>query len=614
MTRKIDDAAIKAPDLQIKAQITDTYVRPAAAPEGELEQLARSLVNVQPSIAKYLHTKQEEKDDFEIEQGMELYKNCLADGEDLTADEIGQKIQAGDLDGFRKLTRMQKQGIYQARHKMLGLNLQKHMSTWSEGATLEDENGNAVPLAQVKDQERVMTAFAQEQARWVKEVTGGKYDPVLYQEYVSSAENSAVNTFIQKQVAARVEQIQTEQIRTASGILDGLVMPFVKNGSLLADPDTAIPQLTETLNMEAIAMKQRGIRETDAMKIMSQYLQTAMRNVPEDNIQALLKAAQTMPMLQNPAIQETLKQTATDAEEDAQRKRWRDKQARQDKVQEEAFDLYKNMWENGENKQAVEAFLKKYPEAAAEYNSIKKSMDIARSSTGEMDNDTFRDVRIQALRGQLNYSGVMHLLPSLSPDQQDDLVGIAMRNESRIRSITAENRAATRASAGAAIDKTYKSLEKVLRTYTTDNPQLKGLTTEQKRGYAALQNRIVELSMYEYEAWKQDAKGGAAQDYGKCEAAKASIVGRIYGQYEKQLMTYIDNPAKLNEDPETVAHEADTAALARFRSGLKPKAQQEFFAKASGDTKEFAIWLKKQGVQQPEAKAKRLQEQLKNMK
>ena len=77
-----------------------------------------------------------------------------------------------------------------------------------------------------------------------------------------------------------------------------------------------------------------------------------------------------MPLLQNPAIQETLTQTATDAEEDAQRKRWRDKQARQDKVQEEAFDLYKNMWENGENKQAVEAFLKKYPEAAAEYNSI----------------------------------------------------------------------------------------------------------------------------------------------------------------------------------------------------------------------------------------------------
>ena len=268
MTRKIDDAAIKAPDLQIKAQITDTYVRPAAAPEGELEQLAQSLVSVQPSLAKYLHIKQEKKDDFEIAQGMELYKNYLADGEDLTADEIGRKIQAGDLDGFRKLTRMQEQGIYQARHKMLGLNLQTHMSSWSEGATLEDENGNAVPLAQVKDQERVMAAFAQEQARWVKEVTGGKYDPVLYQEYVSSAENAAVNTFIQKQAAARVEQIQTEQIRTASGILDGLVMPFVKNGSLLADPDTAIPQLTETLNMEAIAMKQRGIGETDAMKIM----------------------------------------------------------------------------------------------------------------------------------------------------------------------------------------------------------------------------------------------------------------------------------------------------------------------------------------------------------
>lgn len=614
MTRKIDDTAMKTPDLQIKAQISDTYVRPATAPESDLEQLAQSLVNVQPSLAKYLHTKQEEKDDFEIAQGIQMWDDYAASHKNFSEDEVYKKIQAGDLDGFRKLTRMQKQGIYQARHRMLGLNLQTHLSSWAEGATLEDENGNAVPLAQVKDQERVMTAFMQEKARWVKEVTGGKFDPILYQQYVANAENSAINTFIQKQAAARVEQLQNEQVRTATGILDGLVMPYIQNGSLIANPDTAVAQLTETLNMEAVAMTQRGINETDAMKIMSQYLQTAMRNVPEDNIQPILKAAQTMPLLQNPAIQETLKQTATDAEEDAQRKRWRDKQARQDKVQEEAFDLYKSIWENGENKQAVEAFLKKYPEAAAEYNSIKKSMDIARSNTGEMDNDAFREIRIQALRGQLNYSGVMHLLPSLSPDQQDDLVGIAMRNESRIRSIMAENRAATRASAGAAIDKTYKSLEKVLRTYTTDNPQLKGLTTEQKRGYAALQNRIVELSMYEYEAWKQDAKGGAAQDYGKCEAAKASIVGRIYGQYEKQLMTYIDNPAKLNEDPETVAHEADTAALARFRSGLKPKAQQEFFAKASGDTKEFAIWLKKQGVQQPEAKAKRLQEQLKNMK
>ena len=614
MTRKIDDAAIKAPDLQIKAQITDTYVRPAAAPEGELEQLARSLVNVQPSITKYLHTKQEEKDDFEIAQGMQIWDDYAASHKNFSEDETYKKIQAGDLDGFRKLTRMQKQGIYQARHKMLGLNLQTHLSTWAEGATLEDEDGNAVPLAQVKDQERVMTAFMQEKARWIKEITGGKFDPILYKQYVADAEASAINTFIQQQAGARREQLHTEQTYTSTRILDGLVMPFVKNGSLLADPDTAIPQLTETLNMEAIAMKQRGIGETDAMKIMSQYLQTAMRNVPEDNIQALLKAAQTMPMLQNPAIQETLKQTATDAEEDAQRKRWRDKQARQDKVQEEAFDLYKNMWENGENKQAVEAFLKKYPEAAAEYNSIKKSMDIARSSTGEMDNDTFRDVRIQALRGQLNYSGVMHLLPSLSPDQQDDLVGIAMRNESRIRSIMAENRAMSRASASASVDKTYKSLEKVLDSYTKDNPILKNMTTEQRRSYNLLRNRIVELSEYEYAAWLQDSKGGAAQDYGKREVAKASIVGRVFGQYERQLATYLNDPAKINENPENVAREVNEASLAKFRSELKPKAQQEFFTKASGDTKEFTLWLKKQGIQQPESKAKRLQEQLKNMK
>ena len=208
----------------------------------------------------------------------------------------------------------------------------------------------------------------------------------------------------------------------------------------------------------------------------------------------------------------------------------------------------------------------------------------------------------------------MHLLPSLSPDQQDDLVGIAMRNESRIRSIMAENRAMSRASASASVDKTYKSLEKVLDSYTKDNPNLKNMTTEQRRSYNLLRNRIVELSEYEYAAWVQDSKGGAAQDYGKCEAAKASIVGRVFGQYERQLATYLNDPAKINENPENVAREANEASLAKFRSELKPKAQQEFFTKASGDTKEFTLWLKKQGIQQPESKAKQLQEQLKNMK
>lgn len=87
--------------LQIKARITDAYARPAVDDSAsELEQLARSLVNVQPSIMKYLDTKAEEKKDFDTNRGAALY-NML--GENMPWEEAKKKLQNGDITGFKDI-------------------------------------------------------------------------------------------------------------------------------------------------------------------------------------------------------------------------------------------------------------------------------------------------------------------------------------------------------------------------------------------------------------------------------------------------------------------------------------------------------------------------------
>lgn len=599
MTRKIDDTAIKTPDLQIKAQISDTYVRPTVAPESDLEQLAQSLVSVQPSLAKYLHTKQEEKDDFEIAQGIQMWDDYAASHKNFSEDEVYKKIQAGDLDGFRKLTRMQKQGIYQARHRMLGLNLQTHLATWAEGATLEDENGNAVPLAQVKNQERVMSAFMQEKARWVKEVTGGKFDPILYQQYVANAENSAINTFIQKQAAARVEQLHNEQIRTATGILDGLVMPYIQNGSLIANPDTAVVQLTETLNMEAVAMAQRGINETDAMEIMSQYLQATLKIVPVDNIEPLLAMAKGLPLWENPEIRKTLTDTGENAERAAYFKAERDKQARQDKAEAAIFDLLKPSLTGGPvDKAAVEALASENFVAYQAYLDVSKAISLGYENNIAMDEGEFNNLRLQLLRGEIGYQGALKYAGSMNKRQIDDLLQIADHNEQKIRQAMADRRAEDRAAASqSALKKPWDAIQKeVAKYYKASDLQKVAGSSERVHNIDEVNQHIIEETYWEFEAWKEaNPKASIAMQ----NKMRSEITYKTFSKYEKNISTYEADPDKMRDDPKEVRVKEATASI-RHGLSLIPKQYQSQYEEAinAKDPKKLETLFKKYAPRQ----------------
>ena len=54
-------------------------------------------------------------------------------------------------------------------------------------ATIQDKNGNTIPISQSDEQEQVLNAYLAEAERYANEAAGGKYDPVLYQEYVKLA-------------------------------------------------------------------------------------------------------------------------------------------------------------------------------------------------------------------------------------------------------------------------------------------------------------------------------------------------------------------------------------------------------------------------------------------
>ena len=105
MTRKVQEIDPASNSLQIQARINDNYIRPAGQQDaGSIEQIASTLVDINPVLTKYLTQKAEKKENFDVAQGMMIYRKQLAEGKDLTGEEIKAEIKNNDvIAGIKKL-------------------------------------------------------------------------------------------------------------------------------------------------------------------------------------------------------------------------------------------------------------------------------------------------------------------------------------------------------------------------------------------------------------------------------------------------------------------------------------------------------------------------------
>lgn len=91
---------------------------------------------------------------------MMIYRKQLAEGKDLTGEEIKAEIAAGNIEGYREDKQEPPPGsIYRARHEKTGAELKKHMLEYTATTKLPNEKGELVPVSQITDQDAVMTAF-----------------------------------------------------------------------------------------------------------------------------------------------------------------------------------------------------------------------------------------------------------------------------------------------------------------------------------------------------------------------------------------------------------------------------------------------------------------------
>ena len=73
-----------------------------------------------------------------------IYRKQLAEGKDLTGEEIKAEIAAGNIEGYAKINKNHLRGIYRARHEKTGAELKKHMLEYTATAKLPNEKGELV--------------------------------------------------------------------------------------------------------------------------------------------------------------------------------------------------------------------------------------------------------------------------------------------------------------------------------------------------------------------------------------------------------------------------------------------------------------------------------------
>lgn len=610
MARQVNEVKTSGvPGLEPRARLADTYTRPAAPEAGQLESIAKSLVSVQPGIARYLGKKDEEKKNFEMAVGVKIYKELLAEGKDLPAEDIRQMVEKGEVEGFERLTRYNLEGIKRMRHSALADNLNLHMQTWSTTASITDENGQAVPITSVQDQSKVMAAYEQEQARWIKEVTAGQYDPVLYQEYVARAEDAARNTFINQQAERVRSNIRSEQFKAASQMFDAVVSPFIVEGenggnAFVLDRDNALGTMTNAFEDRLALLRSQGLTEKEITQVTAQWFQSKFQEVDIDNIQNLLQVAQNLPSIINdPAAREVLVRDARNAETNRAQLDWSREQRASDLAESRMANQITE-WIHRPNgmKDVTDAEITKFlndPQNikyAGEYftilNNLKKAHELSADMRMGMPAGDFNRILIEALRGNVSLGQASAMASSLDPSQMNQLLTAVGK--------ISDERASGGATAVAIKSAEFNEMEsKIINKLVGGTSEYNKLSPEEQDNIDVfVQEALLEASAKLSEMKKGDP--GIAKDAMKRMTAITEVIkGLELGKRREYVSAYKTGAVSYRDDVNEAAKATHTNTIRTYGGYLKPEAMADYkqFIKIMSDggqpTKEWVRWFKK---------------------
>lgn len=532
---------------EVKARMADTYVRPSAREAGTLEGIAETLVSINPKIQQYLHKQEEAKKEYDLAMGAKLYRQMQGEGKDLSATEIGQMVERGEIEGFRRLSKHMREGVVRERHKVLGESLEQHMLNWYPNATID-----GTPIASVEDQGKVSAAYNQEQARYIQEVTEGKYDPRLYQELVAGPAKAAMNQFIQRQASNRLIEQRNYQSKTMTMQLDNMLDPLLASDSLASDPDRYKPNMVTAFNSVMKSGMSLGMTHDEAVKFTAKYLQTKMQSgISMDYIDILRDTASLIPDFDSdPQLMYSIYVSADNAKQNLVQERSRRKQMERDDAEDAATEFLNEIRETGKvDSTKVNELRKRFAKYGGEMAAIlsgwAKFEQEGFDTSVRMSSEQFYTLRTQAKQGNISQLEAVRLFPQMSAEQQDELNSVRYTAWSQNKTIAAATGGGNRG--GKALDQLTKEINKRVGAYfKTDT---KGFSGSQLEGYNATKAQMVSEITVEivHELEKDPTAKNKANEY---EFIKSQCIDRVGKRYAPYLTEYADNPALLKHTPQ----------------------------------------------------------------
>lgn len=298
--------------LQIKAHMSDAYIKPSAdSEESGLEQLARSLVGVQPSLKKYLDTKAEEKKDFDTNRGAALY-NML--GDNMPWKEAKEKLLKGDVSGFKDINDNVKTGYIGERHKAAGIRFMTDMQEWESKGVGIDKDGKQIALSSVEDPSELMDIYSRKQAEVLQSYIGKSYSPHFYGQYIQPALDTNVKQFVARQTEARAAILLDKRDMAFGETLNTFMNKIIVNNELVFDDTVFTPQGIADGMMELSRdIMAGGMPENEVNKQMTVMLRSMMYDYDIDNIDGLKEVAKHLPLWNNPEYRGVIEHAAKSA-------------------------------------------------------------------------------------------------------------------------------------------------------------------------------------------------------------------------------------------------------------------------------------------------------------
>lgn len=418
------------------AQPVETYVRPEKENAGELEQIAESLVAINPEIQKFIAKKEEEKQGYEAAMGAKMFLQASADGKEHTTEEIRQMFKNGDLKGPYKWTQWVKEGVDTERHKAMGRGIEGHMQKWiASQPTVTLKDGTQTTLDKCTDENICELEYQKELSRFVAQSSsGGVYDPVLYQKYVAPYEEAAHTKYIDTMAQFGIDRIEEAQRRNVADSMDGVIGKFIDNNAFIANKEgstiEAAQQLHEVIEGNVMNGMERGL----AVKEAYYTLINKMGQFDIDNIEGLVAVAKQMPEFKdNPQIISKLQEQASETKklrlEEERRKEYQEEIDNKHFAEDSLIQLVgatKTGRVSDIPQAEIDKLIKANPKATSYINDMlqddNKNKQITSYEMNRLDNDTFRHLQARARSGEMSMQEVMKY-KNLPDDQWEDLYG-----------------------------------------------------------------------------------------------------------------------------------------------------------------------------------------------